>query len=151
MREPTAGKVWLRLEALRRILLECPENEYRRLLLQECVEAYTPLDEEEQREFEQKLHTEPYKEIEPMMVTTFEKGVAKGRQEGRQEKHREVVRLLLEHKFGSLSAAALASLAAWPPERLDELILAIQTAPSLQALGLAEEKPHTEDAPQERG
>lgn len=81
------------------------------------------------------LHTEPYKEIEPMMVTTYEKGIAKGRQEGR----REAARLLLQHKFGALSAATLERLAAWPAEQLDELILAIQDAPSLLALGLGEE------------
>lgn len=40
MRMPPSRKVWLRVEALRRILMECPENDYRRLLLQECVEAY---------------------------------------------------------------------------------------------------------------
>jgi hypothetical protein len=153
MREPPAGKVWLRLEALRRILLECSENEYRRFLLQECVEAYTPLGDEEQQQFEQMLHSEPYKEIEPMIATTFEKGVAKGRQEGRvegrqegrvegrQEGRLEVARLLLERKFGPLSAAVLARLATWTTERLDGLILGIQDAPSLQALGLGEENP----------
>jgi hypothetical protein len=135
MRVPPSRKVWLRVEALRRILLECRENDYRRLLLQECVEAYLQLNEEEQQQFEQLLHTEPYKEIEPMMVTTFEKGIAKGREEGR----REVARLLLERKFGPLSAGVAARLAAWPAERLDELILAVNDAPSLHALGLAED------------
>jgi hypothetical protein len=138
MRVPSSRKVWLRVEALRRILLECPENDYRRLLLQECVEAYLQLREDEQREFERMVHTEPYKEIEPMMLTTFEKGVAKGREEGRPE----IARLLLEHKFGALPETALARLAAWSSERLGELILAVNDAPSLQALGLeADEKP----------
>ncbi len=148
MRVAPARKVWLRAEALRRVLLECRENDYRRFLLQECVEAYMKLDDEEQREFEQMLHTEPYKEIEPMMVTTFEKGIAKGleqgrqlglelgRQEGRQEGRREAARILLERKFGPLSEAVQARLAAWPAERLDELLLAVLDAPSLLALGL---------------
>ncbi len=130
MRMPPARKVWLRAEALRRVLLECKENDYRRFLLQECLEAYTQLDEEEQRQFEQLLHTESYKEIEPMMVTTYEKGIAKGR--------REAARLLLEHKFGPLSEAVLARLEAWPVERLDELLLAMFDAESLAALGLEE-------------
>lgn len=134
MSKPPLRKVWLGAEALRRILIECPENDYRRLLLQECVEAYLQLNEQEQQEFAGLLHTEPYKELEPMMVTTFEKGLAKGREEGR----REAARLFLEQRFGQLSEAALARLAKWPPERLDELIRAVYAAPSLQALGLTE-------------
>jgi hypothetical protein len=85
------------------------------------------------------LHTEPYKEIEPMMVTTFEKGIAKGRQEGRLEKQRELARLLLERKFGALPETMRNRLLAWSEEQLDKLILAIQDAPSLQALGLADD------------
>lgn len=142
MRVAPAHKIWLRAEALRRLSLECHENNYRRLLLQECVEAYMQLDEEEQREFDQLLQTEPYKEIEPMMVTTFEKGVAKGmeqgRQEGRQEGQRDAVRLQLERKFGPLTQRVLARLASWPAERLDELLLGVLDAPSLTALGLEE-------------
>lgn len=136
MRVPSKRKVWLRAEALRRILLESTENDYRRLLLQECVEAYLQLSKRQQQEFEHLLHTEPYQEIEPMMVTTFEKGVAKGREEGQ----REAARLLLERKFGHLSAIALARLAALPSERLTELILAVSDAPTLQALGLADDE-----------
>ena len=63
-----------------------------------------------------------------MMATTFEKGVAKGR--------REAARLQLERKFGPLSEAVLARLAALPADRLNDLLLAILDAPSLQALGL---------------
>jgi len=144
MRVPPARKAWLRAEALRRVLLECPENDYRRFLLQECVEAYLQLDEHEQRQFEQLLHTESYKEIEPMMATTFEKGIAKGiaegLEQGRQKGRREAARLLLERKFGPLNEAVLARLAAWPAERLDELLLAVLDAPSLLALGLEEDK-----------
>src|SRR5262249_32797351 len=53
MRVPPSRKIWLGVEALRRIVLECSENDYRRLLLQECVEAYLQLNEEEQQQFEQ--------------------------------------------------------------------------------------------------
>ncbi len=102
------------------------------------MEAYLQLNEEEQQQFEQLLHQEPYQEIEPMMVTTYEKGVAKGREEGRQEGRQEAARLLLERKFGPLNAAVLARLAAWPAERLDELLLSVLDAPSLLALGLQE-------------
>lgn len=132
MRVPHTGKVRLRAEALRRILLEYTENDYRRLLLQECVEAYLQLSKRQQREFKQLLRTEPYKEIEPMMLTTFEKGIAKGQ--------REAARLQLERRFGPLNKAVLRRLEAWPAERLTDLLLAILDAPSLQALGLAGNK-----------
>jgi hypothetical protein len=136
MRVPPSGKVQLRLEALRRILLECPENDYRRLLLQECVEAYLPLDDEEQQQFEQMLHTEPYREMEPMMLTTFEKGIAKGRAEGQ----RAAARLLLDRKFGPLNATVLQRLETWPEERLNDLLLAVLDAPSLHSLGLLDDE-----------
>lgn len=132
MRVPRARKVRLRAEALRRILLEYTENDYRRLLLQECVEAYLQLSKRQQRQFEQLLRIEPYKEIEPMMLTTFEKGIAKGQ--------REAARLQLERRFGPLSKAVLRRLEAWPAERLTDLLVAILDAPSLQALGLAGNK-----------
>ncbi|MGH7172751.1 MAG: hypothetical protein ACRELG_20915 [Gemmataceae bacterium] len=136
MRVPRQRKTRLRAEALRRILLEYTENDYRRFLLQECVEAYIQLSEQEQQEFELLLHTEPYKEIEAMMVTTFEKGVAKGRQEGLEEGQRKTARVQLERRFGPLSAKVLRRLESWPAERLTDLLLAILDAPSLLALGL---------------
>lgn len=71
-----------------------------------------------------------------MMVTTFEKGVAKGLAEG----ERKAVRLLLEQRFGPLNKAVLKRLEAWPAERLNDLLLAILDAPSLQALGLTGNK-----------
>jgi hypothetical protein len=83
-----------------------------------------------------------------MMVTTFEKGVAKGleegRKQGRQEERLEVARLLLERKFGPLTEAVLARLAALPAERLNELLLGVLDAPSLSALGLEEGDGKTE-------
>ncbi len=54
------------------------KNNYRRYLLVECVEAYLDLDEQQQRDYQQLLLTNPYKEIGPMMQTTFEKGIEKG-------------------------------------------------------------------------
>ena len=70
-----------------------------------------------------------------MMVTTFEKGVAKGREEGQ----REIARLQLERRFGPLSAKVLHRLETWPTERLTELLLAVLDATSLQVLGLGDE------------
>lgn len=132
MRVPRGRKAWLRSEALRRVLLECPESGYRRFLLGECVEAYLELDEEQRREYERLLQTEPYREIIPMAMTTYEKGVAQGEAQGQ----RKMIRVFLESKFGSLSAAVVARLEAWPPERLEELGREVLKASSLKDLGL---------------
>ncbi len=121
-------QAWLRSEALRRVWLECPENEYRRFLLRECVEAYLELDEEQQREYERLLNTEPYREVVTMAMTTWEKGLAQGM--------RQAVRVQLEEKFGALSPSVLQHLDAWPAERLEELLRAVLKASSLQELGL---------------
>jgi len=56
------------------------------------------------------------------------KGVQKGK--------RELLRGLLETRFGSLSSAAQARLANWPAERLTELGSALLSAASLEQLGL---------------
>jgi hypothetical protein len=71
-----------------------------------------------------------YQEVEPMRVTTFEKGSANGR--------REAVRFQLEHRFGPLNAMVLQRLENWPAERLNELLLDLLDAPSLHSLGLEE-------------
>jgi hypothetical protein len=128
MRVPKFRRAWLRSETLRRFAVEYKGNEYRRRLLLECVEAYSELDEEQQRVYQELLQTEPYKEIEPMMMTTFEKGEAKGK--------RHMLRLHLEQRFGPLSEAALKRLEDWPAEQLDDLFLAAGKAATLQEIGL---------------
>ena len=68
------------------------------------------------------------------MTTFFEKGVQKGMEEGQ----RQPARLQREKKFGPLSPAVRQRLEDWPAERLQDLLLALLDAPSLQALGLEE-------------
>ena len=123
-------KAWLRAEALRRLLFECPENNYRRMLLVECVEAYLDLDEAQQRQYERLLLRNPYKEIGPMMQTTFEKGMEKGL--------RLAVEKQLIKRFGPLPEAAQQKLAGMASEKLDELLLAILDAKTLRSLGLVD-------------
>jgi hypothetical protein len=136
MRIERERKVWLRAELLRRVLVECGENIYRKFLLTECVEAYLGMDEEQQRQFERMLREEQYREVLPMMTTTFEKGLIQGRQEGVLLGQRQMLRVLLEHKFGNLSPVALQRLEAWPAERLAELSLSVLGNKSLKELGL---------------
>jgi hypothetical protein len=128
MRASREQRVRLGADALLRMAVECKENDFRKYLLTECIEAYLNLDEEQQREFDQLKQTEPYKEIQPMMTTTFEKGMVQGQ--------RKTLRAQLEHRFGPLSPAVLEKLESLSPDRLAELQLAVLTAPSLKALEL---------------
>jgi hypothetical protein len=132
MRIPTERRVWLRSEALRRVLLESHETDYRKFLLQECVESYLVLDEPQRQQYEALLQTEPFQEIRPMMTTTYEKGVLEGERRGTLR----AVRLFLEARFGQLPPALLASLATLPQERLLALIPLAGKAEALDELGL---------------
>ena len=130
-RVPRFRRAWLRSEALRRVVVECDENPYRRWILLECIEAYAELDDEQQRIYQELLETERYKEIKPMMTTTYEKGFAKG-----LETARRLLCRLLEQRFGPLSDAVLQKISNLPPERLEEIGGAFEKAKSLLDLGL---------------
>src|SRR5437588_12542162 len=99
MRIPPERAAWLGAEALRRIK-DAPLTEQRRFLLGECVQAYLPLDEAQQREFERLVATEPYQGIQPMTRTLATAWYDKGREEGREDGRREVLREQLEEQFG---------------------------------------------------
>jgi flagellar biosynthesis/type III secretory pathway protein FliH len=121
-------------------MVECRENFYRRLILLNVLVAYQQLDKEQEREYQQLLLTERYKEIGPMQLTVFEQAMQEGLQRGLQQGEvkglRQAVQLQLEHRFGSLSPAVVQRLDALSAERLQELLLAILHAPSLADLGL---------------
>jgi hypothetical protein len=136
MKAPRFRRAWLRSEALRRLVVECKENPKRQELLLECVEAYAELDEEQQRVYEELLQTERYKEVTPMLTTTYEKGIAKGLEQGEERGQRRLIRRQLESRFGPLSEFVLQKLNLWPAERLDDLGIAAINAKSLQELGL---------------
>ncbi len=136
MKTPRRRRPRLKAEALQR-LAGCGENEYRKFLLAECVQAYLPLDEpREQREFEQLLKTSEYREVQVMATTWFEQGIQEGRQQGRQEERRAILAVLLEERFGPLSASVRQKLENWPADRVGELIRKVLTANSLDELGL---------------
>ena len=77
MRVPPARRAEVHAEALRR-LAEARENDYRRYLLLDCLEAYATLDEAQAQELGALLRTERYQGAKTMAVTTFEKGSFKG-------------------------------------------------------------------------
>jgi hypothetical protein len=131
MRIPPERAAWLGAEALRRIQ-SAPLTDQKRFLLGECVQAYLPLDPEQQREFERLIATEPYQGVHAMNTTWYEKGLQKGREEGQ----RAVLRDQLEEKFGALSPQVQDRLQQLAADRLVRLTKAVLHAQSLRELGL---------------
>ena len=131
MRISPERRAWLKAEALRR-LVACPENEYRRYLLCECVDAYLPLEGPQLQEYEHLLLTEPYREVLPMATTWYERGMEKGIEKGQ----RRLLLVQLEDRFGPLSEAVRQRVSDWPVDKLDDLSRALLRAQSLQELGL---------------
>jgi hypothetical protein len=78
MRVPPERRAELHAEALKRIALS-GENDWRRYLLAECVEAYTELDEAQRRGLAALLAAEPYQKVRSFMTTTYERGKIQGK------------------------------------------------------------------------
>ena len=131
MRVPPERRAWLKAEALRR-LVACPENEMRRFLLCEVVQAYLPLEGPQLEEFNHLLITEKYAEVLPMATTWFEEGLEKGRVLGQ----RRILQKQLEKRFGPLDRQVLVKLESLSGARVEELSLALLDARSLDELGL---------------
>jgi hypothetical protein len=127
MRVPPARRAQVHAEALRR-LAEAREDDYRRHLLLDCLEAYATLDEAQAQELEALLRTERYRGTQAMAITTFEKGLQQGQ--------RTTLRKQLEARFGPLGPSAQQRLDSLSPERLEALTLELLKARSLQDLGL---------------
>jgi hypothetical protein len=131
MRVPAERRAELHAEALKRIA-QSSENDWRRYLLAECLEAYARLDDADRQRLHALLTTEAYQEARPLMITTFERG----KHEGLREGLREAVQLQLEVKFGPLPAAAQQRLAGLTPEQVRQLLVDLLKAESLRALHL---------------
>jgi hypothetical protein len=131
MRIAEQRRAELRVQALQRVA-DSRENDYRRFLLAECVQAYWPLDEAQWQEYQRLLLTDRYKGAQAMVKTAYEQGIETGRHQGR----REMLQMQLEARFGPLSPQALERLQALSLEQLRDLALAFVRAQSLQELGL---------------
>jgi hypothetical protein len=70
MRVPAERRAELYAEGLKRIA-GSRENDFRRFLLADCLEAYGELDESQKG----RLQTEAYREVAPLMKTTYERGI----------------------------------------------------------------------------
>jgi hypothetical protein len=127
MRVPADRRAELYAEGLKRIA-DSGENDYRRFLLTECLEAYAELDEGEKGRVQALLLAEPNPEVQRFMKTTYERGIEQG-------ERRSALRLL-EAKFGPLSPEIKQRVEALTPERLAQLQLDLLTAPSLAELHL---------------
>src|SRR5262245_38480586 len=93
MRVPPERRAELFAEGLKRIA-RSGENDFRRFLLAECMEAYADLDDDQRQRLQAMLTTEQYAEVRPVMITTYERGKIAGQ--------REMVLRQLQARFGSL-------------------------------------------------
>ena len=84
MRVSPKRRLELAEEAWRR-LAKCPENEYHRYLLCECVEAYTPLEEVQLRAFEGWLRQDSDSGVQTMSMGLFDKYRKQGKEEGQRK------------------------------------------------------------------
>jgi hypothetical protein len=127
MRVPAGRRAELFAEGLKRIA-RSGENDWRRFLLAECLEAYTELDDDQRQRLQAMLTTEQYAEVRPVMITTYERGKIAGQ--------REAVLRFLEAKFGSLPAEVTRRVEALSPEELELLTRDYPKAQSLKELRL---------------
>jgi len=120
------------------------ENDFRRFLLAECLEAYAELDQAQKERLQALLHTETYREVEPLMKTTYERGIEHGNERGIErgigrgieQGERRLPLRLLEAKFGPLSAQVRQRVEALSPEALAQLQLDLLHAQALEELRL---------------
>ncbi|MGO9465752.1 MAG: DUF4351 domain-containing protein [Isosphaeraceae bacterium] len=139
MQLPADRRAELYAKGLKRIAVS-GENDYRRFLLAECLETYGELDDAQQERLQALLHTEEYQEVEPLMKTTYERGIEHGIERGiergiLQGERRSVLRQM-EAKFGPLSAKVKQQVEALSPEALAQLQLDLLNAQALEELHL---------------
>lgn len=131
MRVSLEQRAGLKKRAFER-LAKSPENDTRRYLLYECVDAYLRLEGPELSQFVAWLDRVADPEVKAM-GTTF---LGKAREEGELIGQRKLLRLQLEGLFGSLSPLVLQRLEAMSREQLRDLALALHSAQTLEDLGL---------------
>ncbi len=116
----------------------------KRNLLEECVEAYLPVGADEMAAIHDTILKTPEEKIVYRNLTSYDLGLAAGRQEGRQEGREEGVRIglietmeaQLDTRFGSLSESTLTALRGKSTVELRSLLKSVLAAQSLAELGL---------------
>lgn len=127
MRLHAERRLQLHAEGLQRIA-RSGDNDFRRFLLAERMEAYADLDDTQKERLKELLNTPPYQEVEAIMITTYERGIIQG-------ERRSTLRLL-EAKFGPPSAEVLRRVESLSWEELAQLQLEVLKAQSLKELRL---------------
>jgi hypothetical protein len=155
MRQPADRRAELYAEGLKRIA-GSGQNEFRRMLLAECLEAYAELDETQKERLQALLHSEAYHEVEPLMKTTYERGIEQGMEQGIargieqgiargieqgiargiEQGERQSALRLMEAKFGPLTPKVRQKVEALLPEVLAQLQLDLLKVQSLEELRL---------------
>jgi Domain of unknown function (DUF4351) len=147
MRLPPDRGAELYAEGLKRIA-SSGENDYRRFLLVECLEAYAELDEAQKERLQALLHAEPYLEVGSLMKTTYERGIEQGIEQGIErgieqgiergieQGERRLTLRLMEAKFGPLSAKVKRKVEALSPDALARLQIDLLKAQALEELSL---------------
>ena len=82
------------------------------------------------------LHAEAYREVEPLMKTTYERGIEDGIERGIEQGERRLTLRLMEAKFGPLSAEIKQQVEALSPEALARLQIDLLKAQALEELRL---------------
>ena len=131
MQLPSDQRAELYAEGLKRIAVS-GENDFRRFLLVECLEAYAELEEAQKERLQALLQSEAYQEVEPLMKTTYERGIERGIAQGER---RSALRLM-EAKFGPLSASVKQRVEALSLEALARIQLDLLNARALEELRL---------------
>ena len=149
MRLPADRRAELYAEGLKRIA-SSGENDYRRFLLVECLEAYAELDDGQKERLQALLQTDPYQEVESLMKTTYERGIEqgiergieqgieRGMERGIEQGERRLTLRLMQANFGPLSPKVKQQVEALSPEALTQLQLDLLKAQALGELRLGD-------------
>jgi hypothetical protein len=123
MRISPRDRPQVKVECLR-LLVTLKLDPARMQLISGFVDTYLNLNQEEETLFQSQLSTMEIQEQEQIMqITTSweQKGIVKGRQEGRQEEKLAIVLRLLNRKLSSLPSAIAQQIKSLEPNQLDTL------------------------------
>lgn len=84
------------------------------------------------------LHAEAYREVEPLVKTTYERGIEHGIERGIVQGGRRAALRQLEVKFGPLTPKVKQQVEALSPAALAQLQLDLLKAQSLEELSLSD-------------
>src|SRR5262249_7175181 len=139
MRQPADRRAEVYAEGFKRIAASGGDD-FRRFLLAECLEAYADLDEAQKERLPALLHTKPYQEVEPLMKTTYERGIEQGIERGIERgielgERRSALRQM-EAKFGPLTPEVRQKVEALSSESLAQLQIDLLKAQAVEELHL---------------